>query len=238
MTYQIKRIIPNTLTSCNLLCGALSVYMATQGVFQYAFLLILCGAVFDFFDGFAARLLKAPSPIGVELDSLADDITFGLAPAMMLTCYLKPLLGWWSLLALIMAAFSAIRLARFNLDERQHYGFIGLSTPANAIFWGSLCSMPYAITAPAWMPWLMIGFSFVSCYLMNCNLPMISNKFQNYTWKDNKDKFLFFIGALVLLLFCVIECVRFSNWQLIYFAGAAIIVWYVLLNILLAILNK
>ena len=114
-----KRIIPDAITCCNLLCGSIAVYLATQGAFNWAFVFILGGAFFDFFDGMSARLLKAPSPIGVQLDSLADDITFGLAPAMMLFCYLLPVLGWWAGLALLMAAFSALRLAKFNVDERQ-----------------------------------------------------------------------------------------------------------------------
>ena len=115
-----KRIIPDAITSCNLICGSIAVFLATQGAFIWAFAFILAGAFFDFFDGLSARLLKAPSPIGVQLDSLADDITFGLAPSMMLLCYLRPILGWWALLALLMAAFSALRLAKFNVDERQH----------------------------------------------------------------------------------------------------------------------
>lgn len=85
-----KRIIPDAITSCNLLCGSMSVYMATQYEFEWAFLFILAGAFFDFFDGLSARLLKAPSPIGIQLDSLADDITFGLAPSMMLFCFSSP----------------------------------------------------------------------------------------------------------------------------------------------------
>ena len=150
-----KRIIPDTITSCNLLCGSVAVFLATQGAFVWAFVFILAGAFFDFFDGLSARLLKAPSPIGVELDSLADDITFGLAPAMMLFCWLKPILGWWAGIALLMAAFSALRLAKFNVDERQHDSFIGLATPANAIFWGGICCMPYAMLAYDWMGFLL-----------------------------------------------------------------------------------
>lgn len=162
-----KRIIPDAITSCNLLCGSMAVYMATQYEFLWAFGLILAGAVFDFFDGLSARLLKAPSPIGIQLDSLADDITFGLAPSMLLFCYLKPLLGWWAAIALLMAAFSALRLAKFNVDERQHDSFIGLATPANAIFWGGVCAMPYAMLAHDWMAWVLLGLSLVSCYLLN-----------------------------------------------------------------------
>ena len=90
---NIKRLVPDTITSCNLLCGAVAVIMATEGAFLYAFLFILLGAFFDFFDGMSARLLKVPSALGIQMDSLADDITFGLAPAMMLCCYLRPLIG-------------------------------------------------------------------------------------------------------------------------------------------------
>ena len=160
-----KRIIPDAITSCNLLCGSIAVFLATQGAFLWAFIFILAGAFFDFFDGLTARLLKAPSPIGIQLDSLADDITFGLAPAMMLFCYLRPILGWWALIALLMAAFSALRLAKFNVDERQHDSFIGLATPANAIFWGGICSLPISVLTYDWMAWVLIGISLLSCYL-------------------------------------------------------------------------
>ena len=149
---QIKRIIPNSLTCANLLCGSMAVFLATQNAFLLAFALIIAGAIFDFCDGASARLLKCPSPIGVELDSLADVITFGLAPAIMLMCYLKPIIGWWALIALLMAAFSALRLAKFNVDDRQTTSFIGLATPPNAIFWASITCMPYAFTAATWIP--------------------------------------------------------------------------------------
>ena len=112
---QIKRIIPNSLTCTNLLCGSVAVYLATQQEFILACCCIIAGAICDFFDGASARWLKVPSPLGVQLDSLADDITFGLAPAMILFCYLKPIIGWWALVALLIAAFSALRLAKFNI---------------------------------------------------------------------------------------------------------------------------
>ena len=227
-----KRIIPDTITSCNLLCGAVAVFLATQNAFTWAFVFILCGAFFDFFDGLSSRLLKAPSKIGVELDSLADDITFGLAPAMMVMCYLRPVIGWWALLALIMAAFSALRLAKFNVDERQTSSFIGLATPANAIFWGGLCSMPYAMTAPVWVPWAMIALTFVSCWLLVSEIPFFSLKFKNFSWHDNYDKYLFLIGDVVLIAFCVVKAVLAKHWEFALFSGAAVIVWYVVLNCL------
>ena len=204
-----KRIIPDAITSCNLLCGSLAVFLATQGAFIWAFVFILAGAFFDFFDGLSARLLKAPSPIGIQLDSLADDITFGLAPAMMLFCWLKPILGWWALLALLMAAFSALRLAKFNVDERQHDSFIGLATPANAIFWGALCCMPISVLAYDWMAWVLIGLSFVSCYLLNAEIPFFSLK---SIQKEKTVIILFFIGrcfqvyaeGMIILALCLL----------------------------------
>ena len=139
---MLKKHIPNTITCCNLISGCIATYFAFQGDYRTALLFIIIGAVFDFFDGMVARLLHVSSPIGKELDSLADDITFGFAPAAIIFSYLSALTAnsQWPIafLAFIMAAFSALRLAKFNLDERQALGFIGLPTPANALFWGAL----------------------------------------------------------------------------------------------------
>jgi len=230
-----KRIIPDTITCCNLLCGSISVFLATQGAFVWAFVFILLGAFFDFFDGLSARLLKAPSPIGVQLDSLADDITFGLAPAMMLFCYLRPVLGWWAGLALLMAAFSALRLAKFNVDERQHDSFIGLATPANAIFWGALCCLPISVIAYDWMAWALIGLSFVSCYLLNAEIPFFSFK----GWHKEKTLIIcFLVGCLVLIGFCVTKAVLAKHIEFALFSGTAVIIWYVTLNLLMAVAKK
>lgn len=227
---NLKRIIPDALTCSNLLCGGISVFLATQGAFIWAFVFILAGAVFDFFDGLSARWLKVPSPIGIQLDSLADDITFGLAPSMMLFCWLKPILGWWAVLALLMAAFSAIRLAKFNVDERQHSSFIGLATPANALFWGALCCMPYAMLAYDWMAWGLIGLSFVSCWLLNAEIPFFG--FKNF--KNQKVEVIsFLVGCIVLIGFCVAKAVITKHVEFALFSGTAVILWYVALNILL-----
>ena len=230
-----KRIIPDTITSCNLLCGCIAVFLATQDAFSWAFVFILAGAFFDFFDGLSARALNAPSPIGVELDSLADNITFGLAPSMLLFCYLRPILGWWAGLALIMAAFSALRLAKFNVDERQHESFIGLATPANAIFWGGLCSMPISIIAYDWIAWSLIVLSFVSCWLLNAEIPFFSFK------SFKKEKLIiicFLIGCLILIGFCVAKAITTKHIEFALFSGTACILWYVLLNLLLAVAKK
>ena len=230
-----KRIIPDALTCSNLVCGSISVFLATQGAFIWAFIFILAGAVFDFFDGLSARWLKVSSPIGIQLDSLADDITFGLAPAMMLFCWLKPILGWWAILALLMAAFSAIRLAKFNIDERQHDSFIGLATPANALFWGALCCMPYAMLAYDWMAWALIGLSFVSCWLLNAEIPFFG--FKNF--KNQKIEVISFLaGCVILIAYCITKAVLTKHIEFAFFSGTAIILWYVALNLLLAITKK
>jgi len=230
-----KRIIPDTITCCNLLCGSIAVFLATQGAFVWAFVFVLAGALFDFFDGLSARALKAPSPIGVQLDSLADDITFGLAPAMMLFCYLRPILGWWALLALLMAAFSALRLAKFNVDERQHDSFIGLATPANAIFWGGICCLPIAVIAYDWMAWALIGLSLLSCYLLNAEIPFFSFK----SFRKEKVVIISFLaGCLILIGFCAAKAIVLKHIEFALFSGTACILWYVILNVLLALAPK
>lgn len=227
----MKKNIPNMITCCNLLCGAIATWLAMQNAFAWAFAFILFGAVFDFFDGMTARLLGISSPIGKELDSLADDITFGLAPAMMVSCYLRPSLGWWSLVALLMAAFSAFRLAKFNLDTRQTLSFIGLATPANAIFWGSLCCMPYALTSGNWMPWILLSLTLVSCYLLVSEIPFFSLKFHNLSWADNQTAYIFLIGCILLIACCVVTAIRYSTPGYALFAGAACILWYIVMNL-------
>ena len=230
-----KRIIPDAITSCNLLCGSIAVFLATQGAFLWAFVFILGGAFFDFFDGLSARLLKAPSPIGIQLDSLADDITFGLAPSMMLFCYLRPILGWWAGLALLMAAFSALRLAKFNVDERQHDSFIGLATPANAIFWGGICCLPISALAYDWMAWCLIGLSLISCYLLNAEIPFFSFK----SFRREKTLILSFLtGCLILIGYCIFKAVTTGHIEFALFSGTACIVWYVTLNMIMACTKK
>ena len=225
-----KRIIPDAITSCNLLCGSVAVFLASQGAFIWAFVFILAGACFDFFDGLSARALKAPSPIGIQLDSLSDDITFGLAPAMMLFCWLKPILGWWAGIALLMAAFSALRLAKFNVDERQHDSFIGLATPANAIFWGGICSLPISIIAYDWIAWMLIGLSLLSCYLLNAEIPFFS--FKSFK-REKVVVFSFLAGCVVLIGFCIAKAIITKHIEFAFFSGTACILWYVVLNILL-----
>ena len=229
---QIKRIIPNSLTCANLLCGSAAVFMATQEQYLWAFALILAGGLFDFFDGASARWLKVPSPLGVQLDSLADDITFGLAPAMVLFCYLKPMIGWWALIALLIAAFSALRLAKFNIDERQTTSFIGLATPPNAIFWASLVCWLNSVTLPTWAPWVLLIGSLLSCYLLVSEIPFFSFKSVS---KKRGLIYLFIIGCVVILANAIILAIIHNSIAIAVLAGAICILWYILVNSLMLI---
>ena len=232
---QIKRIIPNSLTCANLLCGSAAVFMATQEQYLLAFALILAGGLFDFFDGASARWLKVPSPLGVQLDSLADDITFGLAPAMLLFCYLKPMIGWWALIALLIAAFSALRLAKFNIDERQTTSFIGLATPPNAIFWASLVCWLNSLEVPTWTPWVLLVGSLISCYLLISEIPFFSFKSAG---KGKARIVIFLIGCCCILGPCT--TIALINHQIVIAAlsGALCVLWYIIINFLFLIDRK
>ncbi len=217
------------ITCCNLLSGAVAVMLAAEGIFDYAFLAILIGAGFDFFDGMSARALHVSSPIGKELDSLADCITFGLAPSVMLMQAIRLATensnyawGWWAAVALVMAAFSALRLAKFNIDTRQTTSFIGLATPANAIFWASLISaFPHMASYAEWVPYAMIALSFLSCYLLVSEIPFFSLKFHDMKWANNKTRFIFLGGAVLLSVLCGL----LGHPHL---AGAVVILWYII----------
>lgn len=219
----MKKHIPNTITCCNLISGCIATYFAFQSDFSLALLFIVAGAVFDFFDGMVARLLHVSSPIGKELDSLADDITFGFAPSAIIFSYLNTFhihIFIIPFLAFVMAAFSALRLAKFNLDERQALGFIGLPTPANALFWGALIVglQEYAISIEG-LEWIILGGTFLSCYLLIAEIPMFALKFKHWGWKGNEIKYIFVLSCIPLLLFLGVS------------GFAAIIAWYVILSV-------
>lgn len=232
MLQTIKKIIPNTLTSCNLIAGCIATFHAFTGNVDIALLWIVIGAVFDFFDGMSARLLHVSSPIGKELDSLADDITFGLAPAAILgfeltmvhyPAFLMPVSDYIPFAAFVMAAFSALRLAKFNLDERQSLGFIGLPTPANALFWGSLMVgvAPHFESSPLWAVAMVVGV-LVSSYLLVSEIPMFALKFKQWGWKGNEVKYLFVLSCIPILALLRISGI------------AVVIAWYVLLSAMVA----
>ena len=210
----MKKHIPNTLTLCNLICGCIAAYMALQPEPQYAttFYFIIGGAVFDFFDGFAARLLHVSSPLGKELDSLADDITFGMAPAAIVFAMLRQTVpaivpeGHWAATALpfaafLIAAFSALRLAKFNLDERQATSFIGLPTPANALFWGALATAAHThIATTPWAAWALLAGVVASSLILVAEVPMFALKFKHFGWKGNALRYTFLIVSAALII--------------------------------------
>ena len=192
-------------------------------------LFIIVGAVFDFFDGMTARLLHVSSPIGKELDSLADVITFGFAPSAILFSFLSSLhihSHFVPFVAFIMAAFSALRLAKFNLDERQTLGFIGLPTPANALFWAALIVSlkwqtyfdPYLL--PEYYVYIILPLMALSCYLLVSEIPMFALKFKTWGWRGNEVKYVFVATCIPLLLW------------LGALGLAAAIAWYVLLSVI------
>ena len=237
----MKKHIPNAITCCNLISGCIAVILAIGQSYTAALLAIIAGAVFDFFDGMAARLLHVSSPIGKELDSLADVVTFGVAPSMMLFRFITDLsyvsllesmdqpgtsdMAIWIIyvpfVAFIMAAFSALRLAKFNLDERQSMGFIGLPTPANALFWGSLivgwgnALMKFSGIIP-----VLLVLMLLSCYLLVSEIPMFALKFKTWGWKGNEVKWFFIASCVPLVIFFQLGSL------------AIIVAWYLVLSVI------
>lgn len=235
----MKKHIPNIITCCNLLCGAIAVMLAAEGLFHCALGMIVLGALFDFFDGMSARALKVSNPIGKEIDSLADVITFGLAPSVMLMQAIRLATensnyswGWWSAAALVMAAFSALRLAKFNIDERQTSSFIGLATPANAIFWASLiAAFPEMASWAQWLPFAMLAVAALSCWLLVCELPFFSLKFHSLKWKENQTRYIFLIGCVLVIALCCTFAVLRGNYRYALFSGTGVILWYIVANL-------
>lgn len=231
---NIVKHIPNTITSLNLLSGVLGVICAFEGKLDFAFYLMIAASAFDFMDGFVARLLNAQSPIGKELDSLSDLVSFGLLPSIMLFSVMKasgqPTL--LSLVPLVIVVFSALRLAMFNVSEDQTENFIGLPTPACAMIVGSfvyyITNVPdsflkvWANTA-AFIPVGSVALSL----LLVCKMPMFSMKIKKGVSKDNPIQRLrfifigvFFICSLLVLLFGL-------NWSMIIFMVFLI---YIIIN--------
>lgn len=209
---NIKKHIPNTITSCNLLCGCIGIVLCFDGQLETAAYLMGLAMLFDFADGFVARLLKVSSPIGKELDSLADMVTFGVLPSVIMfhlmqatACDTGQCTGviprpYFPYFAFIIAIFSAVRLAKFNVDTRQSDSFIGVPTPANAFFIGAL---PFLIGEYTFIahPKVLLGITFVMSYLLVAELPLLALKFKNYSFKDNLYRYLLIISSLLFLVF-------------------------------------
>ena len=229
MAINIKRHIPNTVTCCNLLSGCIASVMAFQAKYEAAILFIILGAGFDFFDGMLARLFKVSGPLGKELDSLADDITFGFAPAVIVFSlfkevhypdFMQSVTNIFPYTAFIISAFSALRLGKFNIDTRQTTSFIGLPTPANALFWGSLVVGGYDfLISDSFNAIYLFCLVILMSLLLVAEIPMFSLKFKSLTWKDNQTSYIFIIVCIPLLV--VLGISGFS----------AIILWYILLSL-------
>ena len=225
MANRITRHIPNTITCCNLLSGCMAVFAAFNSDAWHTLLWVVAGAIFDFCDGLSARALKAYSPIGKELDSLADLITFGLAPAVLCIMTLRgfdyscsTLASVYPYIGLLLVVFAALRLAKFNTDERQTTSFLGLAVPANALFWCGLFQLDLNAIPAA--PWITGALVVLFAGLMVSEIPMFSLKFKSLRWSDNKVRFIFLIVSVIIL-------------ALLREKGlSAIIGWYIIMSIL------
>lgn len=251
----MKRQIPNVITLFNFLCGVLSVVallLWKEPVWASCF--IICGAIFDFFDGMTARALKVSGAIGKELDSLADVVSFGVAPSLIAVnlllenqCnydFLRFGNGLICYLPLFMAIMSCYRLAKFNIDTRQTLSFIGLPTPANALIWLSVPIINYlqANTIVLWgidslnfhnflqsimnNPYFIIILSIIMGVLLVCEVPLFALKFKNLSWQDNKIKFIF-------LSFSLLFVILFN-----FYAIPFIILFYILLSLINNFIKK
>ena len=221
--------IPNLLTLGNLFCGCLAVMFLhilniQETVHFIILILLLMSLVLDLLDGMIARLLKSNSEIGVQLDSLADMVSFGFLPGALMTHMLDVKLtsnhnlilsdGYAMLtyFGFLITLFSALRLAKFNVDTEQTTYFKGLATPANTIlifslFW--IQNQNGFIISKEWDLYFLIGITILSCYLLIANLPLFSFKFKGFAWKDNDYKYLFLIISLILLVLFQMNSVPF-----------------------------
>lgn len=243
----MKRHIPNFVTLLNVFCGSVAVIFAVNGNMKLTALFVFLGVFFDFFDGLLARKLKVQSNLGLQLDSLADMITSGLVPGLVMF-HLFNLAGpdWIELSAnqsitglsmssnsflpffgLFITLASAYRLANFNIDENQTDAFIGLPTPANALLILSLpLIMEYQnsdiMNAIILNKWFLIAVTLISCYLLNANIKLLALKFKNWSFKDNASRYILIILAAILII-------------ILHFAAIPLII---LVYIIISLLNK
>ena len=213
---SIKQHIPNAITCCNLLSGCLSILFLSHDMPIKAALMIFVAGLFDFLDGFAARLLNTHSPIGAELDSLSDVVSFGVAPGFIMYWLMSQYFEsqqwlydwWWSIggfnllpfIAFMLPVFSAIRLAKFNVDDTQKTSFRGIPAPGMAIF---IASLPLALgqaghlTDGALYYWACLGFTIIFSFMMICRLRFFSFKMKSAKWKGNEIRWIFLIIAVL-----------------------------------------
>lgn len=216
---MIRRHIPNFITLLNLFSGCIAIVLAFHGELQVASVFVIVAAIFDFLDGMAARLLKVKSDLGIQLDSLADMVSFGLVPGIMVLQLMelspdKPHADWFVLnpfllIAFLIPVFSALRLANFNIDTRQTESFIGLPTPANALFFISLPFVIQQSKEMAWNSllgvvqsyWFLTGIVIVFSFLMVSEIRLLSMKFKGYRWKLNANRYILILFAITCVVF-------------------------------------
>ncbi|WP_207785364.1 CDP-alcohol phosphatidyltransferase family protein [Flavobacterium celericrescens] len=217
---QIKKHIPNAITLLNLASGLLAIIAIFKGYYDEAFIFVCVGIFFDFWDGFFARKFNVSGELGLQLDSLADVVTSGVVPGLMIFKLLQDIqeddtskyflteeyyyMGFVPYLGFIITLASAYRLAKFNIDTRQTDSFIGLPTPANALFIMSIPMIQFAGTHE-WLvdalfnPFVLLGISLLSAYMLNAEIPLFSLKIKNFSWEKNKLQVIFLALSVVLL---------------------------------------
>lgn len=218
----MKKHFPNFLTCCNLLCGCLGIVFVLESRDIPAAYLVWLACLFDFFDGFAARMLKVTSNIGQELDSLADVVSFGVLPALVMYKLIEASTSSTVLpyIAFTIAVFSALRLAVFNVDETQTDSFRGLNTPANALFITSLPLLHNDVGNWLYETWVLIAITLVFSLLLVSRIEIFALKFKNFSWQENKIRFTFLILSVLLLI----------SFQLV--ALPVIIILYIVLSLI------
>lgn len=231
----MRKHIPNLSTSLNLLSGCIACVMAFEGAYLWVVVWVIIGSVFDFFDGFLARILKAPSAIGKELDSLADMISFGMAPGLVVFRYLSDNMTgitpidiinpYIPYLAFLIVVFSALRLAKFNTDERQTSSFIGLSTPPNALFWISYIYGVSQLNEQGIVPLLTIPLILIFSLLLVAEIPTFSLKVKGAQFKGNELRYILIVFMIIAFIILGIPGI------------AAGILFYILLSIISPLLG-
>ncbi|CAN1574809.1 PssA Phosphatidylserine synthase [Flavobacteriaceae bacterium] len=232
---NIKKHIPNTITLLNLFCGCIAVVFVSKDQFEMAFFFVCLGIFLDFFDGFFARLFKVSGPLGLQLDSLADMVTSGVVPGYVMFKMMQSssvamsegYLQFFPFLGFIITLGSCMRLAKFNIDTRQTDSFIGLPTPANALFILSLPLVKEYYAADSLFvleilteKWFLLSVALFSAYILNAEIPLFSLKIKKFNFKDNALQIIFLIISVLMLVF------------LQYLGVTLVIVFYVLLSVL------
>jgi len=198
----MRKYIPNTITSLNLFSGCVGILFVLKGDYLSAFYCVLASGIFDFFDGLVARLLKVKSLIGKELDSLADVISFGFLPGTIVFTMLREVssLEYLPYLGFLITVFSALRLAKFNIDERQTSDFIGVNTPMNTFLIVSLPFIGQIYPQYIYNVYVLISIAIVTSLLLVSELKLFSMKLSSLKWELNKYKYIFLIVSLILVL--------------------------------------